>query len=221
MIAPVKRLTKKEIDWLASHRCKHNHSYLEHYNCYLKENPKAEKIGFFDIEAYSYGRSFRGQDGLILCVSIKPIGGKVKTFVNKDIMKLDDKKVVKQVIEELSTYDKIFTYNGTRYDLPYIRTRAVINKLDFLGFGDLLQRDLYYVVRNKLSLKRSSQEQAGIALLGKSNKTTYSPKLWMQAMQGNKKAINLIADHCERDVSELERIYHKIKKFTKTNSRSV
>ena len=53
MIAPVHRLKKIEIVWLAKHKCKHGHTYLEHYNCYLKEMPDGriqEKVGFLDIE---------------------------------------------------------------------------------------------------------------------------------------------------------------------------
>ena len=51
MSVPLHRLKKQELVWLATHRCRHRHLYIEHYNCYLKEHPDREKIGFLDIES--------------------------------------------------------------------------------------------------------------------------------------------------------------------------
>lgn len=37
MIAPVSKLKKEQIVWLQTNRCRHNHTYFEHYICYLEE----------------------------------------------------------------------------------------------------------------------------------------------------------------------------------------
>ena len=59
MKAPIHRLNKKELVWLGSHICRHGHTYLEHYNCYLQEKPSIEeKVGFLDIETFGLDADF-------------------------------------------------------------------------------------------------------------------------------------------------------------------
>ena len=66
-IAPVSRLKKTEIVWLAAHRCRHSHTYLEHYNCYLDENPNKGRTGYFDIETSNLAANY----GIMYCYCIK------------------------------------------------------------------------------------------------------------------------------------------------------
>ncbi|KKL84703.1 hypothetical protein LCGC14_1962040, partial [marine sediment metagenome] len=69
-IAPIHRLKKKETVWLANHKCKHRHNYIEHYNCYITENPDMERIGFLDIEC----SNLKADYGIILSYCIKKHG---------------------------------------------------------------------------------------------------------------------------------------------------
>jgi len=222
MIAPVGRLTKKEIIWLHNHRCRHGHTYLEHYNCYLQENPKGLKIGFFDIEASNLKADF----GIMLCYCIKVLGKRkiYERCITKEELqkeKVLDKEVVKQCIEDLRKFDKIISYYGSRFDFPYVRSRALFWGLDFPGYGDLAHKDVYYMVRNKLCISRNRLEQACRHVLGKSRKTHIDPQAWVLALQGHEKSLKYILHHCRRDVRDLEDLYLAINGFVKETDRSI
>lgn len=224
-IAPVARLKKAEIVWLANNRCKHSHTYLEHFSCFLTERPEGApmdfKIGFFDLEFHNLKASV----GVMFGYCIKEHGQDVileNWLTPKDFKKgeLPDKRVVQKCIEDMRKFDVLVTYYGTRADFPYIRTKALMHNLDFPEYGELIHMDLYYHIRNKFSLHRNSQEVACETLLGTTEKTRFSPKQWLEALFGSKEAIDMIADHCRKDVRDLERLYDKTIMFKKRIDRS-
>jgi len=144
MIAPVRKLTKREIIWLGTHRCSHGHTYLEHYECYLKEQESpTEKIGFLDIETTNLNANF----GVILCWSIKPLNQEVVSDIlsPKDFKSADefyiDKRVVKSLIQEMMKYDRLVTHYGTRFDIPFIRSRALACNVEFPPYGSIIHND--------------------------------------------------------------------------------
>lgn len=214
MIAPVSRLNKHEIVWLSGHRCKHKHTYLEHYPCYVSENPLKEKIGFFDIEASNLAANF----GIMFCYCIK-VAGKdeilERVITKKELSTCLDKNVVKQCIEDLGKFDRIVTYYGKRFDMPFVRTRAVATGLGFPGYGEIVHEDMYFNVKFKFRLHSNRLENACRVLLGSTDKTHLDPEYWIKALQGNKKSLDYIADHCRKDVTDLEKLYNKINNFTK------
>lgn len=232
-IAPVSKLKKSEIVWLANHYCKHSHTYLEHYNCYLAEvvkNPLFQKkrgedipmsqtIGYFDIESSNLKANF----GIMFCYCIKDSeSNKIyeRLITKKEIETCLDKKVVQQCIKDLKRFDKIVTYYGTRFDLPFVRTRALYHKIPFPFYKELLHTDVYYMVRNKFCLHRNRLEVAYNALIGDSKKTHFN-EAWLKAMTGNKKALKYILSHCRIDVRELEELHKTVENFTMRSDRSI
>lgn len=220
MLAPVGRLKKKEIVWLGRHRCRHGHTYLEHYSCYLKENPLNEKIGFFDIEASNLNANF----GIMLCYCIK-IGGKDKilerTITDKELRTCLDKEVVKQCIKDLEGFDRIVTYYGKRFDFPFVRTRAVHLDIPFFNYGEVIHEDLYFNIKYKFKLHSNRLENACRVLLGQTDKTHIDPNHWLKALQGDKKSLNYIIEHCRYDVRDLEKLYEKVFQFTRKTDTSI
>jgi uncharacterized protein YprB with RNaseH-like and TPR domain len=217
---PVWRLRKDEIVWLGTHRCRHGNTYLEHYNCYLTENPnKKEKIGFLDIEASNLDANF----GITLCYCIKEFGtGKIyqRLITKKEIEKDLDKEVLKQFLRDIQHFDKVVTYYGTGFDLPFLRTRCLMNGLDFPEYGEKFHKDIYYLIRSKFKLNRNRQETACRALLGKTEKTRIEYKFWIKALRGDRKSLDYILDHCKKDVKDLEKLYKKVIRFNKETKRS-
>lgn len=218
-------MRKKDIVWLANHRCrKHSHTYLEHYNCYLVENPRGNRqLGFFDIETFS--SNFSADRGVILCYCLKEQGTNEyyeshitpKELKSKDL----DKRLVKQCIKDLSNFDAVSTYYGTGFDLPFLRTRALVHKLDFFNYGELFQEDVYYSVRSKLGLSKNSLDNACKTVLGSSKKTYWDFFTWLRAVQGDKDSMKKIVEHCHYDVDDLEDLYNRLENFTIRRDKSI
>lgn len=223
-LAPVARLKKAEIVWLANNRCKHSHTYLEHFNCFLTERPDGApmsfRVGFFDIET----KDFKASTGIMFGYCIKDHGGEIleSWLTDKDYKKgkLPDKRVVENCIEDMRKFDVLVTYFGTRMDMPFVRTKALMNGLEFPEYGELIHLDLYYHIRNKFSLHSNRQEVACETLLGSTDKTRFAPKQWLEALFGSREAMDMIADHCRKDVSDLEKLYNKTIMFKKRLDRS-
>lgn len=219
MLAPVSRLKKTTIIWLSRHRCKHKHTYLEHYNCYLKDNPEGQRVGFLDIETSNLDANY----GIMLCYCIKELGkNKIleRTITKAELKKELDKKLVGQCVKDINKFDRVITYYGTGFDIPFIRTRALRWNLDFPIYGELWHDDIYYIIRNKFKLHRNRMEVACQTLLGKTRKTHINPDLWTRALQGDQRSIKYILDHCRRDVKDLEELYNKVINFKRESETS-
>lgn len=222
MRAPVHRLKKADIVWLGGHSCKHGHSYLEHYECYLKEHPEEGiRIGYLDIETTNLDANW----GVCVCYCIK-VHDKDKIYSRvitpKELRgKHLDKELCQQFLKDIQNFDKIVTYYGTRFDVPYIRTRCLINRLDFPEYGQLFHKDIYYIIRNKFKLNRSRQELACRMLLGETEKTHFGLDYWIRAAAGDKKALDYILDHCKRDVRDLNKLTNRVVNFHLPSNKSI
>ena len=218
---PVHRLNKKEIVWLASNYCQHGHTYLEHYGCY---EPKKERVGFLDIEASNLKADF----GVILSYCIKEAGAKKiyeGTLTPQDIKKAsigcEDKRLVTQLVADLANFDRIVTYYGKRFDVPYIRSRALMTGVKFPLFGSLIHVDLYFVLRNRFCLSSNRLENACRTLLGKTEKTRIENKFWRGGVRGEKKSLEYILDHNRKDVLDLEKLYNKVIDYARRMDTSI
>lgn len=223
MAVPIHKLSKEKLVWLATHKCKHRMPYIQHYNCYLNDHPDVERIGCLDIETSHLKANF----GLIISYCILDIDGKglksgcitPKQIHNPKIM---DKEVVSKLVKDLLTFDKVITYYGTGFDIPFIRTRALINGVDFPTYGTIKHIDAYYMVRNRFSMHSKRQDVACRTILGDSDKTYLRPDIWMRATHGaDPEAIKYIFEHNVHDVHDLRRLYLKINDYAKTVNRSI
>ncbi len=225
MNAPVHRLKKSEVVWLANHHCTaHRHPYLQHYNCYLREQPNTSRVGFLDIEASNLKADF----GIMLSYAIK-VQGDEKIFSNvispSDIKKAkagdEDKKLVRQLIEDMGQFDRLVTYYGTGFDIPFIRTRAVSMGLPMPQYGTIKHTDLYYMVRNRFNMSSKRLENAVRVLVGAPNKTRVDARHWRGGVRGDKESLQYILDHNLYDVIDLERLYDKVVQFSRKTDNSL
>jgi uncharacterized protein YprB with RNaseH-like and TPR domain len=179
----------------------------------LTEHPEENKIGYFDIESSSLVADFGFCIGWKILDNDDNMYGRMVTKEEVLGLKTPDKYLMKELIETLKNFDIIYTYNGTRFDFPFVRTRSVINKLDFPTFGSLKHKDVYYIVKNKFRLHRKSLEVACEMLLGNSNKTHWMGKHWIGAVQGKTESLDYIDDHCEKDVKDLKKLTEYVLDF--------
>lgn len=227
MKPPIHRLKKSEIQWLASHTCSaHHHDFLTHYNCYLKEHPNTDRVGFFDIETYGLDADF----GILLSYCIK-LAGKDDILYNvithKDISTAkagdEDRRVVTACVNDLAKFDTIITHYGNafRFDIPFVRTRAVAMGIPFPYYGTIKQYDTYPILKSRFKLSRNRQENAVRTLVGTTEKNHISGRYWRAAARGDTKALGYVLDHNKRDVRDLERLWNKIKDFARRADTSI
>jgi uncharacterized protein YprB with RNaseH-like and TPR domain len=133
----------------------------------------------------------------------------------------EDRRVVQSLIAAMQTFDLLVTYYGTRFDMPYIRTRALVCKVDFPEYGTLHHQDCYFLAKFKLKLSRNGLDQVCRTILGETEKTRVAGDIWRKAARGEKKSIGYILDHNKRDVRDTEKVYDKLIKFSRGQKRSV
>ena len=173
-------------------------------------------IGYLDIET----TGLKANVDIMLSWAIKT---RDKDEVKYDLIKKSeimngkyDYRVVQSLCKALSEYDLVMTYYGTRFDIPFTRTRALDHDLQFPQFRKMSHKDLYYLVRSKLQLTRSSLKTA-TQFLGIDGKTNLDPRIWRDARYGNAKALKYVLDHNVADVEILEDLHKKIEQYTNAN----
>jgi uncharacterized protein YprB with RNaseH-like and TPR domain len=217
-------MKKSEIIELANGRCRHGHTYLEHYQCYLDEHPeKKVKIGFLDIETSNLDANF----GVMLTWAIKTNDG---YLISDALHKSDlencepdkiDTRIVKNLVEEIQQYDTIVTYYGKRFDVPFLRTRALVDGVEFPAYGSLKHIDVYFWAKFKLKLNSNRLDTVARTLFGSTEKNHIEFKYWIAGTRGDEEAIDYILDHNQRDVEELERVYYKLENFARRQDSSI
>lgn len=218
---PIHRLKKQELIWMSNNKCKHSHTYLSHYNCYLQEKPNKQRIGHFDIEASNLDADY----GIMLSYAIKEHGtDKIykDVITKKDINSPGlDKRIVQNCIKDIQKFDRIVGFYSTKFDIPFIRTRALIHNLDFPKFKSILHTDMYYYAKHRLKLSSNRLENVCRNLMGDSNKTRIDSKYWVKALRGDKKSLDYILDHNIKDVIDLERVFNKLINFGQFTDKSI
>ncbi len=216
MKAPVWRLKKKEIVWLSRHRCKkHGHSFLEHYNCYLRENPLNERIGSFDIETSSLNAVY----GYVFSYCIKEHGGGLfgRVVTRSEILSyVFDKNLINEMMQVLKKFDRLIVYYGKdrRHDIPFIRSRAVLYNLEFPEYGEINITDVYDIIRGKFRLHNNRLGTICDYLDIEAKVHKLTPKIWCYASAGHTPSLKHIFEHNKEDVISLEKLYNKVINFS-------
>lgn len=170
------------------------------------------KVGFFDIESSGLNADF----GWMYSWCIKTLGEDELFYAvvtQKEVRDgILDKRIVKELVETLKKYKRIYTYYGSRFDVPFARTRALSHGLDFVPYGLVEHRDLWYLARRILKLHRNRLENV-CDILGVVGKTHLEPKIWIMANTGNEDALEYILQHNTKDVEILEAVYKRLQEF--------
>lgn len=212
-------MPKAELIARARYTCRHRHNGLSHHQCYSEQFP-AERVGYLDIEATSLNASF----GFMLAYCIKRHGGETlqRCITPKEISTLAfDKRLCVQFLEDVKQFDRLITYYGTGYDVPFLRTRCLSHDLGFPPMGTIWHTDAYYQVRHKLKL-HSNRLEAACTFFGIPSKgTKLDPGIWRDAQAGSTKALSLVLRHNVEDVCALEGLWNIISGHSKINKRSI
>lgn len=128
---------------------------------------------------------------------------------------------MKALIEDLLKFDKIVTYYGRRFDVPFMRSRALMTNVAFPLFGSLTHVDLYFVLRNRFCLSSNRLENACRTILGKTEKTRIENRFWRGGVRGDEKSLQYILDHNKKDVLDLEKLYNRVIDYSRRVDTSI
>jgi uncharacterized protein YprB with RNaseH-like and TPR domain len=186
----------------------------------LRKALRTDVVGYLDIEASQLNADF----GIIYSWVIKYQGQNKyeQAVITRDEI-IDgtlDKRVCQELMEALKKFTLIYTFYGTGFDLPFIRTRCLMNNVSFIPRGEVEHRDAYYLARRCLKLHSGSLDSVCSAL-GIVGKTHLEGRFWILANSGNPDALKYILDHNRADTVILERVHERLAEFEAPKMRWV
>lgn len=231
-------------------RCIHRHTFEEHPSCFYNGKVKLPKgvkkvyvdkngelkvvpwwahpdirVGYLDIEV----TNLKANIGFMLTWAIKERSGITYYDIirKEEALSLEeDKRIVESLLNKMSDYDIIVTYYGKRFDVPFIRTRALYHNLDTtpLEYRETFHWDLYDTVKRKLKLHRNSLEVV-TKFLGiegdHGGKNHVDMPTWKMAAKGDSESLMYVLNHNIRDVEILEILHDKLWFFSSNPRTSI
>lgn len=186
------------------------------------------RIAFFDIETapnlgWTWGKYEQNvidfkNDWYMLSFAFKWKGGKVRTYAlpdypryNRD--KQDDKDLVRDLWKLMNEADLIVAHNGDAFDIKKANARFIYHRLD--PPSPYKTFDTLKAVRRVASFTSNKLDDLGRDLhLGRKIPHT-GKNLWFDCMRGDLKAWKLMRKYNAQDVELLERLYLRIRDWTK------
>jgi len=212
-------------------RCVHRHTRKTHPNCFRRGSRFLLKnrqlwyidegltLATLDIET----SNLKANNGFMLSWAVKYRGGKIKSalITRAEIMEgTFDKRLVRELLDELQNIDIVITYYGTRFDLPFFRSRTLYWGYDFPAYGSIYHFDVYYRARALLCTHRKSLD-AVTTFLGIEGKTHLRIGDWFKAAYGNEAMLKIILEHNLQDVIILEKLFDRLEYFSKWTRKSI
>lgn len=183
------------------------------------------KIGILDCETTGLWADF----GYLLCAVIKNMHTK-----QYDVFRLDETKaynergfrenpknwsrIDKELLEKFrkayETYDIIVHFNGRWFDIQFLDTRLLKNRLPSLP--DMKQVDILNdIARRKLKLRSKRLDALKEFLEIDDLEDGHRWEYWQMAANGQKSGFDFIVEHCKRDVDRLEEVAKRVKSHIK------
>lgn len=225
----IANFTKDEIIKRWNFRCRHEgkrahgittHNGFEHPRCYERATNKGERIGFFDIEASNLNANF----GITLSYAIKNHGGRIlgRVLCPEELRKgVFDKDLMSEFCEDARKFDRLITYYGGGFDIPFTRTRCVHYKVDYPIYKEISHTDVYQIVRHKLCFHRNRMEVAAKFFGIKAKTHPMLPEIWIKCLSGDPKALKFVWTHNKEDVVTLEKLWDKVISFSRVTKTSI
>ena len=131
--------------------------------------------------------------------------------------KQDDRKLLKDFIKVMDSAHEIIGHNSDRFDVKWLRTRALLQGVDMLPHYvsiDTLKhaRNGFYFNSNKLDYLAK--------LFGEGQKKDNGGfSTWKKIiLDKDSDALELMVDYCKQDVAILERVFNKLQPYVKNTT---
>lgn len=171
----------------------------------------------FDLET----TDLLGDRGVVLCGVILSSKARKPIIIRSDETnphwdegrRSDDRGTISQLVDILEEHDVLVAHNGTRFDVPFLRSRMIR-----WGMKPLRDRpivDPCQVAFRKLRVRNSLQALRDHLRI-KANKTPLDMAVWMAAiLDGDRAAMDEIVQHCVQDVRVLAEVLGHVKPYVK------
>ena len=180
---------------------------------------------FFDIEtSYCIGKFWRpgskvfiSSDNIIkhasiICICYKWEGEKEIYSLDWGLNKQDDKSQLVKFIKVANQADEIVGHNGDKFDLPWVRTRCLLHKIEV--FPKYKTIDTLKISCSKFRFPDNKLNTIA-KYLGIGTKLRTESGLWDRViMDKDTKALDHMIKYCKQDVVLLEKVYNELQKQT-------
>jgi len=184
-------------------------------------------IGTYIINGFPcHNSNFQADFGVVLTYCIKEENGKIycgKITPQEIRNGTYDKNLLTKCVKDMKRFDRLVYYWGGdyRFDIPFLRSRALLYGLDFPLYKEIKGLDLYTYIKKKFRFHRNRLETACefFGIPAKQHPIKFD--VWIKALGGNQKALNYILTHNKEDVVSLEKLYHKVLPYINTPNSSI
>lgn len=159
--------------------------------------------------------------GIILCAVINSSIDGYHVYRSDELNKSwkkglrgDDSSITDKVIKCLNNHDVIVAHNGTGFDVRFLRSRAL--HWDLPRVPDWKIIDPLKIAWNKFKLRANNLGAIGSFISANTDKTVLDMQVWMDAvLNGTISSMDLIVEHCVKDVELLTEVLEKVKPYVK------
>lgn len=165
------------------------------------------RICFMDLEA----TALEADVGHLVGAGFMDEGGRFRWFYARTPR--EEERAVEEAVEYLTRHHIVFTWSGSRFDLPFLATRALRLGLKAEEVFKPTHVDLAEFVRSSLKLAHTSLYHVA-RFLGIAKDLSVEgidvPSLYLRAVKGDKRAAAMIKRHCRDDLEVLRKVYLKL-----------
>lgn len=123
-----------------------------------------------------------------------------------------DAELVTAILKDVEEADIVIAHNGNQFDLPFLRTRALIHGLPPVHPKKII--DPVLLARKTFRFHSNSLDSISMVMGTSDAKTRLSPRTWVAAMfNGDKDALEEIIEHCVADVRVLCEVARRVSPY--------
>lgn len=168
----------------------------------------ASKVGILDIET----SSLEADAGVVVGAGLISEKGQAEYFPVRRTT--EEKNVLVKLVERLQAFDVVVTWNGRFFDIPFLTTRLLSHSLDPRPVAMMRHVDLNEVVKNRLKLTFTYLDHVCDFFGVEKKRGTMGmdvPRLYVLALEGDRKALGVIREHCLDDLQATRKVYLRLR----------
>lgn len=121
----------------------------------------------------------------------------------------EDKKMLKEFIKEMNKADEVVAHNGDRFDIKWLRTRAIFYGLDMTP--KIISVDTLKEVKKLFNFNSNRLDYIAKFLNVGGKIETGGYQLWKDVvLDNNRLSLKKMVEYCDNDVVILEKVYKKL-----------